>query len=128
MEYGNVSLFNALQCFREHYPDAETLDGVVPQQADEDKPELTRDHIDLIRHYLTVEGDAGGLNHPLVLHRENLDIRILETGLQLVVYPYIGFPSCGKQALPMNNGQGSVRATYLWNCMPTEGPDAVCRL
>ena len=89
MEYGNVSLYVALAHFRGHYPDAETLEGVVPQPADGDAgtPELTQEDIDLIRHYLTVEGDAGGLNHPLVLHRENLDIRILETGLQLVVYP-----------------------------------------
>ncbi len=88
-DFGGSSLYEALMRFREHYPDAETLDGVVPQEGDPDsgKPELTQTDIAHIRYYLTEAGDEGGLNQPLVLHRENLDIRILEKGLHLVVFP-----------------------------------------
>ncbi len=70
------------------YPDVESLEGVVPV------PEvpgvydgLTQEQIDLIQSYLDQPGPEGGLNRKLVLHRQSLDIAILESGMELVISP-----------------------------------------
>ena len=80
--YG-VSLREALMEFRELYPEAEEL------SATETAPEgdFTQKHYDLINHYLTLDKPAGGQNHPLVLHKENLSITLLNPGLYLVLQP-----------------------------------------
>ena len=80
--YG-VSLREALMEFRELYPEAEEL------SATETAPEgdFTQNHYGLINHYLTLDKPAGGQNHPLVLHRENLSITLLNPGLYLVLQP-----------------------------------------
>ena len=80
--YG-VSLRAALTEFRELYPDAEELSATetAPQG------DFTQNHYDLINYYLTLDKPAGGQNHPLVLHRENLSITLLNPGLNLVLQP-----------------------------------------
>ncbi|MBS7342828.1 MAG: T9SS type A sorting domain-containing protein [Parabacteroides sp.] len=78
---GAVSLENALAAFRDVYMDAEDLTNVVAVG------ELTENHIALIQYYLDHFPEGEGLNHQLVLHKQTLDIRLLEKGLDLVVVP-----------------------------------------
>lgn len=79
--YGNVSLEEALDAFRYYYHDKGDLTGVTEQG------DLTETHINLIRHYLEQNPDEEGLNSQLVLHRQTLEIRLLEDGLELAVIP-----------------------------------------
>lgn len=83
--YGNVSLNEALTQFRdiEAYRDYESMEGVSPNQ----ETGFTQNHIDIIKHYLDMEGAAGGLHKRLVLCEPNMDISMLEGGLQLVMRP-----------------------------------------
>lgn len=78
---GAVSLESALEAFREEYMEAEDLTDVVA------RGKLTDNHIALIQYYLTHFPEGEGLNHQLVLHKQTLDIRLLEKGLDLVVVP-----------------------------------------
>lgn len=80
--YG-VSLLDALTAFRNIYTDNEDLTGVPA----EGNGAFTKDMYDIISHYLEKSGEEGGLHAPLVLHKENLDITLLNSGLQLVVQP-----------------------------------------
>lgn len=80
--YG-VSLLDALTAFRNIYTDNEDLTGVPA----EGNGAFTKDMYDIISHYLEKSGEDGGQNAPLVLHKENLDITLLNSGLQLVVQP-----------------------------------------
>ena len=79
--YENVSLEEALDAFRYYYHDKGDLTGVTEQG------DLTETHINLIRHYLEQNPDEEGLNSQLVLHRQTLEIRLLEDGLELAVIP-----------------------------------------
>ena len=79
--YENVSLEEALDAFRYYYHDKGDLTGVVADG------NLTDNHINLIRHYLEQNPDEEGLNSQLVLHRQTLEIRLLEEGLELAVIP-----------------------------------------
>lgn len=81
--YGNVSLNEALTQFRdiEAYRDYESMEGVSAQGA------FTRDHINIINYYLNEAGTAGGRHKRLVLCKPNLDISMLEGGLQVVMRP-----------------------------------------
>lgn len=79
--YGDVSLEEALDAFRYYYHDKGDLTEVTEQG------NLTNNHIDLIQHYLGQNPDEEGLNSQLVLHRETLEIRLLEDGLELAVIP-----------------------------------------
>ena len=81
--YNNVSLNEALTQFREieAYRDYESLDGVNPLGT------FTQDHIDIINYYLDAAGTAGGRHKRLVLCKPNLDISMLEGGLQVVMRP-----------------------------------------
>lgn len=81
--YGDVSLDEALTQFRDidAYRDFKSMEGVSPQG------EFKQEHIDIIKHYLDMEGAAGGLHKRLVLCEPNMDISMLEGGLQLVMRP-----------------------------------------
>ena len=81
--YENVSLNEALTQFRdiEAYRDFKSMEGVSPQG------EFKQEHIDIINYYLDMEGAAGGLHKRLVLCEPNMDISMLEGGLQLVMRP-----------------------------------------
>lgn len=81
--YNNVSLNEALTQFREieAYRDYESLDGVNPLGT------FTQDHINIINYYLDAAGTAGGRHKRLVLCKPNLDISMLEGGLQVVMRP-----------------------------------------
>lgn len=97
---GGESLQSALTTFRAAYPDATDLN-----MADTPWGEITvevptkdggiatntvnfkEDQYNLIEHYLKTGVVEGGINSRLVLHRENLDITLLEGGLKLIVQP-----------------------------------------
>lgn len=89
-DYG-VSLEQALTTFREIYPDNEDLTGVEPGQhtvaGTSESIELTENMISVIKKYLEDTGEAAGAHNRLVLHKENLDITLLNSGLKLVVQP-----------------------------------------
>lgn len=89
-DYGKTSLMEALSRLRDIYPDVdETLEGVEPGSGEDitgQPVELTQEQIALIRHYVALPGPAGGVNSRLVLHRQSLDITLLDT-LSLVVQP-----------------------------------------
>ncbi len=85
--YG-TNLHTALTSFRAVYPDAETLDEInTPPVENRDKETFTQKEYNLIAYYLGLNGEEGGINGRLVLHKENLDIRMLNDGLQLVMQP-----------------------------------------
>lgn len=87
----DVSLEQALTTFREIYPDNEDLTGVEPGQhtvtGTSESIELTENMISVIKKYLEDTGEAAGAHNRLVLHKENLDITLLNSGLKLVVQP-----------------------------------------
>lgn len=89
--YGGVSLQSALTTFRDIFPDKENLEGVT--EGEYTLPDgtsnvtLTQNDIDIINNYLDDTGAADGIHNRLVLHKENLDITLLASGLQLVVQP-----------------------------------------
>ena len=82
-QYNNVSLDEALTQFREieAYRHYKSMEGVTLQGA------FTQDHINIINYYLNAEGTAGGRHKRLVLCEPNLDISMLEGGLQVVMRP-----------------------------------------
>ncbi len=90
-EYGDVSLRNALTIFREIFPEKEDLTDVVagPYTAigTSESIELTENMISVIEKYLEDPGEADGAHNRLVLRKENLDITLLRSGLQLVIQP-----------------------------------------
>ena len=91
-QYGNETLEMALKTFREipQYREKKDLEGVTDgsyQAYDGSTVELTKNMINLIRHYLEAEAEQGGLNRPLILHESSLNITLLDDGLQLVVQP-----------------------------------------
>ena len=90
--YENESLQSALVAFREiqDFVDKEDLTGVEAGDYTDInglKVTLTEDQIGIISHYLNEPGTEGGLHRRLVLHKENLDITLLQSGLQLVIQP-----------------------------------------
>lgn len=89
-DVNGTSLATALSSLRDipEYRDVTNLDKVVPQAPVTGVHNgLTQADIDIIKKYVDTEAPAGGLNHKLVLHQPNLNITILESGLQLVVSP-----------------------------------------
>ena len=90
-DFGGISLSSALLDFRHFYPDAtelsETGTPVTSEGEGKDFIEFSQDDYDIIAHYLNSGITEGGINSRLVLHRENLDITLLENGLELVVQP-----------------------------------------
>lgn len=109
---GDPNLDEALEAFRAWYPEATSLEGVVPHESDEEHVSLTQAEIDLIQQILS-EGDEGGLNRRLVLCRENLDIKILADGLDLIVKPI------QTQLPPEESGLDNERwAQICWGYIP----------
>ena len=99
-KFGGESLESALLTFREAYPDATDLNMTdtpwgdiqveIPSEGggtEINTVHFTENQYKLIEHYLTSDVVEGGINSRLVLHRENLDITLLENGLELVVQP-----------------------------------------
>lgn len=85
--YG-TNLDVALTNFRGVYPNATSLDGVEVNKTSEDGAlTFTKADYDIINHYLNTDAPAGGINKKLVLHKENLNITILEGGLEVVIKP-----------------------------------------
>lgn len=88
--YNGASLMDALVVFRDIYPDNTDLTGVtVGEQTaiDGQKVDFKQEYYDIIKAYMEAAGTEGGLHNRLVLHRENLDITLLKSGLQLVIQP-----------------------------------------
>lgn len=88
--YGDISLQSALTKFRDIFPDKENLEGVTAGEytlPNGTSITLTQYDIDIINNYLNDTGAADGIHNRLVLHKENLDITLLASGLQLVVQP-----------------------------------------
>lgn len=88
--YGGVSLMDALVTFRDIYPDNTDLTGVKtgPQTSvDGQEMDFKQDYYDIIKYYMEAEGTEGGVHNRLVLHRENMDITLLSSGLKLVIQP-----------------------------------------
>ena len=113
-----TSLQAALLDFRAVYPDAtelsetETPTGTF-SLADSTQVEFSRAEFDLIQRYDTSSVVTGGMHRRLVLHRENLDITLLNTGLQLVIQPI--------QTLVPPEGSGISKdqwAQICWNYIP----------
>lgn len=88
--YGNVTLLSALTTFRDIYPDEEDLTNVTAGEhktIDGQMVNLTQNMIDIINYYVTTKTVDEGIHARLVLHKENLDITLLKSGLQLVIQP-----------------------------------------
>lgn len=119
-EYGGASLQSALLDFRAAYPDAEAVDekatpwGTRPSALDPtDYVEFTEQEFNLLKYYSTSVSE--GLNAPLVLHKERLDISIQKDGLDLVVCPIqTVLPPAG---LPEDITQDEW-AAVCWNYIP----------
>lgn len=89
-DYGNVTLLSALTTFRDIYPDEEDLTNVTAGEhktIDGQMVNLTQNMIDIINYYVTTKTVDEGIHARLVLHKENLDITLLKSGLQLVIQP-----------------------------------------
>ena len=94
-DYGGVSLQSALVSFRAAYPYATEISMEATPCSNEEitnvygeKVIFSENEFNIIKHYVDAPtGDEGGINNQLVLYRENLDIALLESGLELVVYP-----------------------------------------
>lgn len=94
-DYGGVSLQSALVSFRAAYPYATEISMESTPWSNEqitnvygEKVTFGENEFNIIKHYVDAPtGDEGGVNNQLVLYRENLDIALLESGLELVVYP-----------------------------------------
>lgn len=115
--YG-VSLEQALTTFREIYPDNEDLTGVEPGQhtvtGTSESIDLTENMISVIKKYLEDTGEAEGAHNRLVLHKENLDITLLNSGLKLVIQPIpMIFP-------PDDTINEDSWAKVCWNYVPLE--------
>ena len=88
-KHGGESLQSALTTFRDIYIDKEDLSGVTAGEHDAidgQKTTLKQEQIDIIAEYLN-DQTGGGLHNRLVLHKENLDIALLQDGLRLVIQP-----------------------------------------
>lgn len=89
-DYGNVTLLSALTTFRDIYPDKEDLTNVTAgdhETIDGQTVNLSQNMINIINYYVTYKIVDEGIHARLVLHKENLDITLLKSGLQLVIQP-----------------------------------------
>lgn len=89
-DYGNVTLLSALTTFRDIYPDKEDLTDVTAgdhETIDGQRVNLSQNMINIINYYITTKTVEEGIHARLVLHKENLDIILLKSGLQLVIQP-----------------------------------------
>ncbi len=81
-EFNGVSLYEALIAFRNEYPDAEELSPTATPTTEF----FTEDHYEIIEYYLGTTR-RGGYNNMLVLHTSHLEMRVLSTGITLVIQP-----------------------------------------
>lgn len=89
-DYGNVTLLSALTTFRDIYPDKEDLTDVTAgdhETIDGQTVNLSQNMINIINYYITTKTFEEGIHARLILHKENLDITLLKSGLQLVIQP-----------------------------------------
>lgn len=89
-DYGNVTLLSALTTFRDIYPDKEDLTDVTAgdhETIDGQTVNLSQNMINIINYYVTDKIVEEGIHARLILHKENLDITLLKSGLQLVIQP-----------------------------------------
>lgn len=88
--YNGVSLAEALQNFREFYPESKAIDNTLTPPAqkvvDNQTIEFTQQMFDIISDYAN-ELKGEGLHNRLVLCEQALPITLLETGLDLVIKP-----------------------------------------
>lgn len=115
-KYGGESLQNALTTFRDIYLDKEDLTDVTAGKytaIDGQIITLTQNQIGIIAEYLNTTGSEGGLHKRLVLHKENLDVTLLQDGLQLVIQPI-------KTIVPPEEGGISEEqwAAVCWSYIP----------
>ncbi len=81
-EFNGVSLYEALVAFRNEYPDAEELNPTATPTTEI----FTEDQYEIIEYYLGTTR-RGGYNNMLVLHTTHLEMRVLSTGITLVIQP-----------------------------------------
>lgn len=106
----NVSLDAALEALRDidEYRDLERItDDVTP------KEELTQEMINLLKQLSTEAGTTGGQNSPLVLHKQNLNVTLLEGGLRMVIRPI-------QTTVTDINGAEVPLTQICWNYVPIE--------
>lgn len=117
-EYGDASLQSALTTFREIFPNKENLDDVTAgEYTSSDNTStvtLTQNDIDIINDYLNDTGATDGVHNRLVLHKANLDIMLLESGLNLVMQPIPTLIS------PDEEISDSLWAKVCWEYIPLE--------
>ncbi|WP_418553418.1 discoidin domain-containing protein [Prevotella sp.] len=115
--YGNVTLLSALTTFRDIYPDKEDLTNVTAgdhETIDGQTVNLSQDMINIINYYVTYKIVEGGIHARLVLHKENLDITLLKSGLQLVIQPIPTLQS------PGGSISDDMWAKVCWSYIPLE--------
>ena len=86
------TLQEAITAFREFYKDAEKVDETTPADVSKEvggvTVTFTQAMFDLLQKLSQPQTGASGNLHPqLVLHKENLNITLLSTGLDLVIQP-----------------------------------------
>lgn len=116
-EYGNVTLLSALTTFRDIYPDKENLTDVTAgdhETIDGQTVNLSQNMIDIINYYITTKTVDEGIHARLVLHKENLDITLLKSGLQLVIQPIPTLKS------PDGSISDDMWAKVCWSYIPLE--------
>lgn len=117
-EYGDASLQSALTTFREIFPNKENLEDVTPgEYTSSDNAStvtLTQNDINIINDYLNDTGATDGVHNRLVLHKANLDIMLLESGLNLVMQPIPTLIS------PDEEISDSLWAKVCWEYIPLE--------
>lgn len=114
-KYEGVSLQSALTTFRDIFPDKENLDDVTAGEytlPDSSKVTLKQNEIDIINAYLIDTGEAAGIHNRLILHKDKLDIMLLESGLNLVVQPIQTLQS------PDGSIDDNLWAKICWNYIP----------
>lgn len=115
--YGYVTLLSALTTFRDIYPDKEDLTNVTAgdhETIDGQTVNLSQDMINIINYYVTYKIVEGGIHARLVLHKENLDITLLKSGLQLVIQPIPTLQS------PGGSISDDMWAKVCWSYIPLE--------
>lgn len=112
---GGTSVQSALAHLRELYPDA----AVVSEEATPVDDIFTQADYDLL-HSLSTAAPVAGSNPPLVLHREHLNIELLEEGLQLVIQPISTVAPPGSLVLPDDAPQdvGQLWTQVCWESVP----------
>ena len=115
--YGDESLESALLTFRDIFPDKTDLSGVVPgvyETIDGKTETLTQNAISLIDHYIQAKDHNDALSNRLVLHKDKIDITLLQSGLKLVVQPIPTLVS------PGGNIDPTLWANVCWSYIPLE--------